>query len=388
MAAARLLSVLLLGGACRAAFAQDAAPGAAPGAAPSPAPGGLDIGGSLLSDASVLQTVVESPAGATPGGFSQLTLNVVNRNRQAAKVEGTGILSLWYGAYAGTAAAQAAATGLFATPPGPGGAVATLEVRKLYLAIFTPVVDISMGRQIITFGVGTLFSPIDAFSVPLLSDLNYVRTGSDVVRLDAPFNDVSGIEAVSTVSTSFDSLSSALKLYTNVVGVDVAAVGIYRGARKEALAGVSFKGDLEVGLYGEAVEHFVYTPQQAYFEGMLGADYSIEKTWFFTLEYSYNGNAVTPGSAAPTDAVGSLFQNQHYLYAMIRWQFAELAGISASVIWDISASVLLPTLEVTYNIAQNANLIMYGRYFGGDIRSGAPWPGPDFQWGVEAQVSF
>jgi len=379
-AAVRLLAVLLLAGAGRAAFAQDGAPAAGQG--------GLDIGGSLLSDASVLQTVVESPAGAAPGGFSQLALNVVNRNRQSAKVEGTAIFSLWYGAYAGTAAAQAAAAGLFASPPGPGGAVATLEVRKLYLAIFTPVVDISMGRQIINFGVGTLFSPIDAFSVPLLSDLNYVRTGSDVVRLDAPFNDVSGVEAVSTVSGSFDSLTSALKLYTNVLDVDLAAVGIYRGARKEALAGLSFKGDLEVGLYGEAVEHFVYSPQQTYFEGMLGADYSIEKTWFFTLEYSSHGNPLPPGSAAPADASTSLFLNQHYLYAMIRWQFTELAGISASLILDISASVLLPTIQVTYNIAQNANVMMYGRYFGGDIRSGAPWPGPDFQWGVEAQVSF
>jgi len=379
-AAVRLLAVLLLAGAGRAAFAQDGAPAAGQG--------GLDIGGSLLSDASVLQTVVESPAGAAPGGFTQLALNVVNRNRQSAKVEGAAIFSLWYGAYAGTAAAQAAAAGLLASPPGPGGAVATLEVRKLYLAIFTPVVDISMGRQIINFGVGTLFSPIDAFSVPLLSDLNYVRTGSDVVRLDAPFNDVSGVEAVSTVSGSFDSLSSALKLYTNVLDVDLAAVGIYRGARKEALAGLSFKGDLEVGLYGEAVEHFVYSPQQTYFEGMLGADYSIEKTWFFTLEYSSHGNPLPPGSAAPADASTSLFLNQHYLYAMIRWQFTELAGISASLIWDISASVLLPTIQVTYNIAQNANVMMYGRYFGGDIRSGAPWPGPDFQWGVEAQVSF
>jgi len=379
-AAVRLLAVLLLAGAGRAAFAQDGAPAAGQG--------GLDIGGSLLSDASVLQTVVESPAGAAPGGFSQLALNVVNRNRQSAKVEGTAIFSLWYGAYAGTAAAQAAAAGLFASPPGPGGAVATLEVRKLYLAIFTPVVDISMGRQIINFGVGTLFSPIDAFSVPLLSDLNSVRTGSDVGLLDAPFNDVSCVEAVSTVSGSFDSLSSALKLYTNVLDVDLAAVGIYRGARKEALAGLSFKGDLEVGLYGEAVEHFVYSPQQTYFEGMLGADYSIEKTWFFTLEYSSHGNPLPPGSAAPADASTSLFLNQHYLYAMIRWQFTELAGISASLIWDISASVLLPTIQVTYNIAQNANVMMYGRYFGGDIRSGAPWPGPDFQWGVEAQVSF
>jgi hypothetical protein len=352
--------------------------------------GGMDFSGSLLSNASVLQTVVESPAGASPGGFSQLTLNAVNKDRQAAKVEGTGIVTLWYGAYAGPAAAQAAGTGLFVTMPGPNGAVVTVELRKLYLAVFTPLVDISMGRQIINFGVGTLFSPIDAFTLPLLSDLNYVRTGSDVVRLDAQFGEASGLEAVSTVSGSFDTLSSALKLYTNVLDFDLAAVGLYRGSRNEVLAGAYFKGDLELGVYGEAVEHFVYSPWQVSFEGMLGADYSIEKTWFFTLEYYYNGNPASPGSLGPIDlsSAPALFLNRHYLYFMVRWQLTDLMGVSASIIYDVPASVVLPTLQYTYNIVQNADLVLYGRWFSGDIRSGGAWAGPDFQYGLEVQVSF
>lgn len=266
----------------------------------------------------------------------------------------------------------------------------TVELRKLYLAVFTPLVDISMGRQIVNFGVGTLFSPIDAFTVPLLSDLNYVRTGSDVVRLDAQFGEVSGLEAVSTVSSSFDGLSSALKLYTNVLDFDLAAVGLYRGSRNEALAGAYFKGDLELGVYGEAVEHFVRSPWQTYFEGMLGADYSIEKTWFFTLEYYYNGNPASPGSLGPTDLTGApaLFLNRHYLFFMVRWQLTDLMGVSASLIYDIPASVVLPTLQYTYNIVQNADLVLYGRWFSGDIRSGGAWAGPDFQYGLQVQVSF
>jgi hypothetical protein len=30
----------------------------------------------------------------------------------------------------------------------------------------------------------------------------------------------------------------------------------------------------------------------------------------------------------------------------------------------------------------------YGRYFSGDIRSGAAWSGPDFQYGAEVEVGF
>jgi hypothetical protein len=359
-------------------------------ATPPPESGGLDLSGSVLGDASVLQTAFESPTGLTPGGFTQLTLNMVSRNRQFAKVEGTGILTIWAGAYAPLAFNQAATTGFFTTMTSDGTATATVELRKLYLDVFTSLADFSIGRQIINFGVGTLFSPINAFTVPLLSDLNYVRTGSDVARLDAQFSDVSGLEAVSTVASSLSTLTSALKLYSNVFDFDIAGVGMYRGSRNEVLAGAYFKGDIELGVYGEAVEHFIYSPGSVYFEGMLGADYSIEKMYFFTLEYYYNGNPAVPGSLAPLDLANApaLFLNQHYLYFMARWQFTDLTGLSASVIWDVSASVVLPTLQLTYNIVQNANLVIYGRYFSGDIRSGATWPGPDFQYGVEAQVSF
>jgi len=352
--------------------------------------GGLDLSGSLLGDASALQTAFESPAGISPGGFSELTLSMVNRNRQFAKVEGTGIITVWTGAYSPLAVSQASTSGLFAAVTPDGSAAVTVELRKLYLAVFTSIADISMGREIITFGVGTLFSPIDAFTVPLLSDLNYVRTGSDVVRLDAQFSDVSGLEAVSTLAGSLDALSTALKLYTNVSGFDLAGVGMYRGSRNETLAGAYFKGDIELGVYGEAVQHFIVSPWLTYFEGMLGADYSVEKAYFFTLEYYYNGNPSTPGSLAPLDLAHApaLFLNQHYLYFMSRWQATDLVGLTASIIWDISASVVLPTLQLSYNVVQNADLLIYGRYFSGDIRSGAAWAGPDFQYGVEVQVSF
>ncbi len=381
----KVLSRALLSAACASALLAVAAAAAA-----AEEVGGLELSGSLLGDASLLQTSFESPTGISPGGFSELTVNMVNRNRQFAKVEGTGIVTVWSGVYAPLAVSQASASGLFAASTPDGSAAVTVELRKLYLAVFTSIADISLGRQIINFGVGTLFSPIDAFTVPLLSDLNYVRTGSDVVRVDAQFNSVSGLEAVSMITSSLSALSSALKLYTNVHDFDLAGVGLYRGARNEILAGAYFKGDIEVGIYGEAVEHFATSAWSTYFEGMLGADYSVEKTYFFTLEYYYNGSPASPGSLAPVDLANApaLFLNQHYLYFMTRWQITDLIGLSASVIWDVSASVVLPTVQLTYNVVQNANLIAYGRYFSGDIRSGAAWPGPDFQYGVEIQVSF
>jgi len=360
-------------------------------------PPGLQLSGSLLTDASLLQSFAGqgSQPSLSPGGFSQFTLNFVNTKRQFAKVAGSAVMTLSYGGYAD---AYRAAVSQIVGPAEPGlfallssnGAAVQVDLRQLYLAIYTPLADLSMGRQIVSFGVGTFFSPIDAFTEPTLSDLNYIRSGSDVVRIDAGFGELSGLEAVSTVTDSADTLTSALKLYTNLAGVDLAGVVMYRGTRDELLAGVDFKGDLLLGVYGEAVEHFSLASQARWFEGMLGADYSFGDQLFLTLEGYYNGNPVAVGSlnAAQIASAGSLFLNEYYLYFASRLVLNDLMSLQASLIYDFSANALLPTLQYRYNIVQNANLIVYGRYFGGNIQAGGLWPGPDLQYGMEAQVAF
>ena len=204
----------------------------------------------------------------------------------------------------------------------------TVELRKLYLDVFTSLADISLGRQIINFGVGTLFSPIDAFTVPLLSDLNYVRTGSDVVRLDAQFNDVSGLEAVSTIAGSFSALTSALKLYSNVFDFDIAGVGMYRGARNEVLAGAYFKGDIELGVYGEAVEHFMYSPVVDVLRRDARGGLLHREDLLFHAGVLLQRQPGGPRLLGPLDLANApaLFLNQHYLYFMARWQLTDLAG--------------------------------------------------------------
>ncbi len=364
---------------------------------------GLLFSGSLLSDASMLQdfggTGASGSAGGSaslsPGGFSQFTLSFVNANRQFAKVAGSAVMTLSYGGYADL---YQAALSQLVGPSEPGifsilssnGAAVQVDLRQLYLAIYTPLVDLSMGRQIVSFGVGTFFSPIDAFTEPILSDLNYVRSGSDVVRLDAGFGELSGLEAVSTIADSPEKLTSALKLYTNLAGFDLAGVAMYRGTRNELLAGADFKGDLLLGVYGEAVEHFSLASSSRWLEGMLGADYSFGSWLYLTLEGYYNGNPVAPGSLAPAQiaSAGSLFLNEYYLYFACRLVFNDLMSLEASLISDFSAAAYLPTLQYLYNIAKNANLIVYGRYFDGNIQVGGVWNGPDLQYGLEAQVSF
>ena len=365
--------------------------------------GGLDFHGSLGNDTVMLQNIDGGAPGAalagaanpSLGGFSTFTLNFVNRNRSVAKVEGSVVLSMLYGSYAD--AYNAGVQQLLGTSGAgiitllsSGGAALNVDLRKLYLSIYTSLLDLSVGRQIINYGVGALFSPIDAFSAPTLTDLNYQRSGSDVVRVDLPFGDVSGLDAVSTVSDSVSGLTSALKLYTNVADYDLAAVGIYRGSNRDVVTGADFKGDLLLGIHGEAVEHFPIDQGAPWFEGMFGADYSFSDTLFLSAEYYYNGNPAAPGSlsAAAVAAAGRIFLNQHYLYTDARYVINEIMSADLSAILDLSAGSLLATAQYTCNVVQNGDLLAYVRFLSGDVQSGMSAPGQTLIYGVEFRVAF
>ncbi len=368
--------------------------------------GGLSLSGSLSNDTVLTQNAYGgSPTATLPGasnpalgGQSRFTLNFVNRNRSFAKVEGSAVLSLYYGAYAdayiaGLSQTLGAGNEQLVSLLTSNGAALSIDLRKLYLAVYTDPMDISMGRQIINYGVGTLFSPIDAFSTPSLTDLDYQRSGSDVVRLEIPFGEVSGLDAVSTVSQKVTGLTSALKLYTNVADYDVALVGLYRGVRNELIAGADFKGDLLVGIHGEAVQHFLYDPWRSYFEGMFGADYSFGGKLFLAAEYYYNGDPVAPGSIAAADLASALaaaqqvFINRHYLYGDVRYLLNDLTSVGISSVVDLSAGSLLTTAQLAYNVVQNADLLTYVRWIYGDVQSGIPG-GSTIQYGIQLRVAF
>jgi hypothetical protein len=365
-------------------------------AAPAFSESGLEFSGALLADVSVLQTLSEGAGGVALAGDSQLTLNLVNVNRQTAKVEASAILTLLYGAYADqyqAALSQAVGAGLapgVLTLLASNGAAVVVDLRKLYLAVFTRWLDVYLGRQIVNFGVGKLFSPLDLFSRPLLSDLNFARTGSDAVRLKAQFGEASGLDAIGAFDEEGGEPATALKLYANLAGFDLAAVGLYRDGRREFAAGADFKGDLVVGLYGEAVQHFLADSGASWFEGMAGADYSVAGALFLCLEYYYNGGGVQPGSLSPEQLAASpqLFLNRHYLYFAARYAPNEFTGVSASVVCDIPAAAFLPTLQCSLSVAQNAEVLFYGRLFLGDIRGGGANSGTDLQYGVQVAVSF
>jgi len=351
---------------------------------------GLVLSGSLQGDVDGLETVDKSRPLANQfdmAGATLLTLNGSNANTAHVKFDASADLWLLLGAYADAfrGADSAAALPALASP----SSALVLDVRKLYGELFLSFADLSVGRQIISFGEGLVFSPIDVFSSVNILDLSLRRRGSDVARVRVPFGELAGLDAIVKVSSRADGVAGAIKGYGHAGSFDLGGVGIYQGANREYITGVMFKGDLVAGVYGELVEHWRYGGYRA-FVGMLGADYSIAGDWYFNAEYLYNERpqpAVSPSQFSLLQTSVTLL-HRHYGFASVRYKINELMNVSASAIADVTAKSGLLTAQYSYNILQNADLIGYLQAFPASSDGLLAVPHAEIIYGVRVKVSF
>ncbi|MBD3320753.1 MAG: hypothetical protein GF350_06635 [Chitinivibrionales bacterium] len=324
--------------------------------------GGLRLHGSMYSDLGVVQ---EYDADDTDTfkftGLTNLSLNFRNTNRRYGKIEGLLDLFMPYGVAADRIfetipddAFPDSSVDEFVTLFSVRGSPLLLDVRNLYFSFYLPFVDITVGRRIINFGKGSIFSPVDIFSSVDLTDLNYRRSGSDIISLRFPFGLLSGCDIVAGLPLFDDSYAAAAKLFTTVKGFDFSLVGLYKNAgtspakNTQTTAGIAFKGDIEIGAYGEAVAHYDHDREMLFFEAMAGADYSLRERWIFTAEYMYKD----PGYA-------SALRGQHNAFGSVQYAFNDIMNISTGLIGTIDDRQAVGIVRYYYNILQNVDWTVY-----------------------------
>lgn len=307
------------------------------------------------------------------GGVGLLTVNFENRNQRYGKVEGSFDVLLPYGATAQSLWAPITAG---SSDPDPsqdsltaaiearlsevssravhlftwGNAPLLLNVRELYFSAFLPWADVAMGRQIINFGKGFLFSPLDAFSVVDIADISFRRSGSDVLNVRIPLGMLSGIDIVAEAPMPLREHTTAVKLFGNIFGWDISGVTLYRHRSEEVRVGMGFKGDIVAGLYGEIVGSFETSSGERSVECMLGSDYSIGSRWVFAAEYAYN--------QAPNPET---IWTRNNLFLQSQCIINDLMNVSINGILAIEKERVIGTAIYSYNILQNVDLTTYLR---------------------------
>ncbi len=324
---------------------------------------GLQFNGSMYSDLGWSHYYKSSTSDSVSFcGVSVLGVGFKNSNRKYAKVEGILDILLPHGHYAkswsqGMSSFLAPmADSLIGSPLLPF----IMDLRKLYVSMYLPWADITLGRQVVNFGKGVLFSPVDVFSSVELADLNYRRRGADIISARFPLGNLSGLDVIAQLPQGAGAHSNALRAFTTKWDFDLAAVGIYRhGAAGDTvgdkvLGGLSFKGDMKAGLTGETVIHYTTKGGSTYGEVMAGADYSWGQKWFVSGEYLYRDT----GLVHPLWGV-------HNVYGSIRYMINDLMHVSLSLIHVISTPSSIGMVQYFYNILQNVNATVYCRAFDG-----------------------
>ncbi|MDD5675695.1 MAG: hypothetical protein PHC61_16115 [Chitinivibrionales bacterium] len=350
---------------------------------------GLTVSGLSQNDFILLQTLDQNkPLRDQFGcaGVNLLTLNVQTPKSTAVKIEASSDFYLISGGYAQAVGRSSSYT---LVAQADSSAAFILDIRKLYAAVMFPWADFSLGRQIISFGEGMVFSPIDVFSSVNVLDLAFKRHGSDVARVRVPLGDVSGLDAVAKLAENPQTSATAIKAYSHAGSFDIAGIGIYQGEQNEAICGLTFKGDLVAGVYGELVEHLMFSGNHA-FTGMAGADYSIQNTWYFTAEYLYNQQAQANTGQAQLSPLQTniLLVHHHYGFVNARFVINDLMNVSAGAIADISAGSGILTGQYFYNFLQNADAILYLQYYPAATDGLLQLPVGIISYGTRLEVAF
>ena len=342
--------------------------------------GGALLSGSLLTDLAAVETFGGPFFDQFDlSGMGRLTLNLRNRDTRRARIDASADLILLYGLAADLVTSSY--PDAFAALSASDGAV-LVDIRKLYGALYFPFADVSVGRQIINFGYGQVFSPLDIFSSVDVLDLAFRRSGSDVARVKVPFGPLAGADVVARLSSRSRGAAAAGKFFWHAGTFDFSAVGMYRGAEEEVVSGLGLKGDLVLGVHAEAVEHWSLHGGQ-WFLGMTGADYSIGERWLLAAEYHYNER---PGIATLAGS-GTVLPGRHSAFASVQCRINDLMSVSLAGLGDIEDGYGMVTAQYFYNVFQNVNATVYVRAFGD---GGMEWLAdmPDMQYGLRLEMAL
>jgi len=266
-----------------------------------------------------------------------------------------------------------------------------VDIRKLSLLIKPSWGDVILGRQLVRWGEGVIFSPMDFFSRLDVMDTSLSRLGVDALRVKIPLGEVGIMEGIGMLRASWTNATLGMRLGQNVLpSWYLSGALFYQGESREWMGGISLKGDLGPTWYGEAIYHGATNTSRSFWHIMVGMDYSLAEKWVFRLEYVTHTLEITN--------LSSLERASLSLYPFLSRHYGSLQVVMMPTLLDSVSLTLIANLDdpeehllsrgqmwiarYTRNLYQNVNLLTWIRYQT-DITALMP----ERQGGISAMVS-
>jgi len=256
--------------------------------------------------------------------------------------------------------------------------------------------DLTIGRQVLSFGSARFINPTDIFIPFAIQTLNQeYRVGIDAIRYKADVGDFAVVDVGLVIGEDGKKQNSAvfLRAKNSIQGSDIEAIAIILddawllgGGIERSIGDFGFwfeaaymdwrqsnnsegnasESDISENntfesnsLAGNIVENFaantlpsagVYTDN--YWRSSIGSDYALNEDVIIMIEYHYNGagsNNVEDytelATQAPYQKAGVYLYGQHYIIPSLTWLASPLMSVSASAFYNISDSSIFFTLS-------------------------------------------
>jgi len=237
--------------------------------------------------------------------------------------------------------------------------------------------DLTIGRQVLSFGSSRFINPTDIFIPFAIQTLNQeYRVGIDAIRYKADVGDFAVVDMGLVIGEDGKKQNSAVFLRgkDSINGNDIEAIAIVLddawllGAGIERAIGdfgfwfeTAFmdwhQTSIDEGITAEALSTTALPSttlpySKSYWRTSIGSDYALNEDIIVMIEYHYNGAGSKNvdeyseiATQAPYQKAGVYLYGQHYIIPALTWLASPLLSVSASAFYNISDSSVFITLS-------------------------------------------
>lgn len=251
-----------------------------------------------------------------------------------------------------------------------GGLRVEHQLDRLSLRVALPFGDLTVGRQVLSWGTGRVWNPTDVLSpFPPTAVDREVRRGFDAARLAIALGATTQLDVLYLPQRRAADNGGVVRFQTNVAGWDGAvSFGKYVS---DLLVGLDVVGDVgpvsvhgeaayTIGLAGLGVAGQAVTVSEHFLRAVVGGEWRPHEKVTLGAEYHFNGFGAASAQdylaklSSPRVTRGEVFgAGRHGAALMVVWQAHDLAGVSLVALANLQdpSALLIPSLE--WSFAQN-----------------------------------
>ena len=271
------------------------------------------------------------------------------------------------------------------------------KIHRAYMKLVLSDFTITLGRQLIRFGSGRLWNPLDIMNPisPTFVEGAEDQKGTDALKVDYYFNDTTELTFVYDQKLQNDrysdtegkDINTVLRFKTTFFKTDFAVLGGY--VTRKMVFGIDTASTLFDGMLRSCI---IYAHQENgnwYFQGNIGYEYTFKTGIYLLGEYFYNGNSINSNDELKnafesTMSLGSnqssyilmanqlVTYNEHYMGIAAGYDFTALLRGDLFFIFDFQGAGFFIAPSLKYNIIENLDLMigaMIGHAFDAGKRS-------------------